>query len=310
MPNAMILLEPGHRSLGETCEFLLVREPSDPRDPTTIKLWDFDSVSYEVHVENRAPFMHVSINIPFWDEIKDFGGQAALEKHYGSAVEDEPQEGFSITLKVVFEDMESEQMARDWSEKLKLLKSNLVGGIFHQYFGALADGKSGSSEPYTFDLRPDTQVFFAPAKDRVVVVFGIDFREKVDQVIAKIFMQELSEARRKVQGAPPVTFTVEPPRELSQFDIKENSGTLGFVSFAILRTHVSTPKKRDQIAITLQGFRTYLQYHIKCSKSYFHSRMRKRVLELLKVLNRAKVKPPGAKAGSKAKKGRRKSKSN
>lgn len=53
---------------------------------------------------------------------------------------------------------------------------------------------------------------------------------------------------------------------------------------------MSTPAKRAKTANALQSFRTYLQYHIKCAKSYFHSRMRKRCNDLLKVLNRAKVK--------------------
>lgn len=35
-----------------------------------------------------------------------------------------------------------------------------------------------------------------------------------------------------------------------------------------------------------------MQYHMKCSKQYFHARMRSRVSSLLKVLNRAKVENP------------------
>jgi actin related protein 2/3 complex subunit 2 len=38
----------------------------------------------------------------------------------------------------------------------------------------------------------------------------------------------------------------------------------------------------------IQLFRDYLHYHIKCSKAYMHSRMRYRVAEFLKILNRAK----------------------
>ena len=39
----------------------------------------------------------------------------------------------------------------------------------------------------------------------------------------------------------------------------------------------------------IQLFRDYLHYHIKCSKAYMHSRMRARVAEFLKVLNRSKM---------------------
>lgn len=37
----------------------------------------------------------------------------------------------------------------------------------------------------------------------------------------------------------------------------------------------------------LAGFRNYLHYHIKATKTYMHMRMRKRVVGLLQVLNRA-----------------------
>jgi hypothetical protein len=39
----------------------------------------------------------------------------------------------------------------------------------------------------------------------------------------------------------------------------------------------------------IQLFRDYLHYHIKCSKAYMHSRMRHRVGEFQRVLNRAKT---------------------
>merc|ERR1712046_541757 len=92
-----------------------------------------------------------------------------------------------------------------------------------------------------------------PGNGRVVVVFGIDFKERVDKTIAKIFMQELADARRTVRAAPPVSFGAEPPRELRNFDITENKGNLGFVSFAVLSTHVSTAAKREKVTNTLQS---------------------------------------------------------
>ena len=40
-------------------------------------------------------------------------------------------------------------------------------------------------------------------------------------------------------------------------------------------------KKRENAIDMIQGFRNYLHYHIKCTKSYLHSRMRQRVDNLL-----------------------------
>jgi len=101
-------------------------------------------------------------------------------------------------------------------------------------------------------------------------------------------MQEFVEARRAQQQAPPVSWNANPPSELAHYKIVEPTGNLGFISFAVLKSHLDAGKK-DRVINVLQCFRNYLQYHIKCSKSHFHARMRARVASLLSVLNRAKV---------------------
>lgn len=52
--------------------------------------------------------------------------------------------------------------------------------------------------------------------------------------------------------------------------------------------HFANPAQALATINRIQLFRDYLHYHIKCSKAYMHSRMRHRVAEFLKVLNRAK----------------------
>lgn len=52
--------------------------------------------------------------------------------------------------------------------------------------------------------------------------------------------------------------------------------------------HFTNPETQARTITQIQLFRDYLHYHIKCSKAYMHSRMRARVAEFLKVLNRAK----------------------
>ena len=49
---------------------------------------------------------------------------------------------------------------------------------------------------YNFDLRADTKVFFVPRPDRVIIIFGLDFTDKVDIAIAKVFMQVGGESQR------------------------------------------------------------------------------------------------------------------
>ena len=129
--------------------------------------------------------------------------------------------------------------------------------------------------------------------DRVILLDvndadGQALRDRVDAAIAKVFMQEFVDARRKMGAAPPCTFGVNPPLEMKEFGVTEPTGNLGFISFAVLKSHLDGAKK-DRVINVLTTFRNYVQYHLKCSKSYFHSRMRARVVSLLKILNRAKV---------------------
>lgn len=109
------------------------------------------------------------------------------------------------------------------------MKTILLGGIFDQYFTDLEAGKT--SAPFKFALRSDTIVYLFPSNERVVVIFAIDFIEATDNVIAKIFLQEFVETRRRLGAAPPVSFMKEPPQELAHYNITESDNKLGYVSF-------------------------------------------------------------------------------
>jgi actin related protein 2/3 complex, subunit 2 len=83
-----------------------------------------------------------------------------------------------------------------------------------------------------------------------------------------------------------VSYSREPPGELSNVSFPYNSNAAGFISFALEERHVQGDKK-DAAITMLTGFRNYLHYHIKSSKTYLHMRMRKKVVGWLQVLNRA-----------------------
>jgi actin related protein 2/3 complex subunit 2 len=63
--------------------------------------------------------------------------------------------------------------------------------------------------------------------------------------------------------------------------------------------HFAPGPTREATISQIHLFRDYLHYHIKCCKAYMHSRMRKRVSEFLKVLNRAKPETAKKTAASK-----------
>ena len=74
-----------------------------------------------------------------------------------------------------------------------------------------------------------------PGKESLIVIFAIAFESKGDQVLSKVFLQEFSEARRVVQGAPAVRFSErDPPKELTELDYDATDGNVSYVSFGIV----------------------------------------------------------------------------
>lgn len=64
------------------------------------------------------------------------------------------------------------------------------------------------------------------------------------------------------------------------------------MTVVLFKRHWTPVAKAQPAVFTLVSFRNYLHYHIKCCKSYLHTRMRLQVENLLKVLNRAKQEAP------------------
>jgi actin related protein 2/3 complex subunit 2 len=114
----------------------------------------------------------------------------------------------------------------------------------------------------------------------------VDFADPTDKAIAKVFLQEFTEAQRGIRGAPPVFYSKEPPGELTGIHFNYSPDCVGFISFSVEARHVEGAKKESAITL-LTGFRNYLHYHIKCSKTYLHMRMRKKGEGWMQVLNRA-----------------------
>jgi len=281
----MILLEPGNRILADNVSYKIKSyDPKEKKEAVDIRLCDLDGVSYRVYADPAAPsILLISMALPCWNEIKGMGGQDALEKHYGALVTD-PQQDFDITLKIELDKLP--MPADELVNRISLFKSNIVGGVFARHFTNLAKGAAPEA-PCKFNLRPDTRIYIFSSSEKVTVIFDVSFTERVDIAVAKVFLQEFVESRRHLGAAPPCLFSVNPPLELKHFNITEPNGGMGFISFALQKSHVDGVRLEKAVT-TIQMFRNYLQYHIKCSKAHFHARMRARVRSLLKVLNRAK----------------------
>jgi len=294
-PRGMILLAKGNRILEETVRDQICRDPSEKRQQMLdVKLCDFDEVSYNVKIDGSGdktnPPMVVGIACPAYHSIQEYA-DAELKKTFPDLIAEEDliPSGYDVGLAVDL--AKCEEMKDDEKnalvKKISTCKFTLLSGPFRKFFDDLNAG-TNSGQSFQFDLRHDTTVYFCPRDDRVTIIYAVDFQEKVDKVIARVFMQELCDARKRVRTAPPFAWSTNPPKEINALGVTSNPGILGYASLAVMASHVKG-KKADLVIEALINFRTFIQYHLKCAKSYFHSRMRKRCSDLLKILNRAKV---------------------
>ena len=286
----MLLLENQNRILRDT---VISKLKTDNRDPVEVRICDFDDVQLKVFVSpEERNRMLVSMAVPCFAELcNDYNLMARLNSEYPGLMESDAQAGFDFTLAINLDNLS--MPADELVAKLSMLKPFVMGSAFYQSFEKLRSEQK-QVEKSIFRIRKDTTVYIFPAADRVTLIHSLEFPETSDQIIAKVFLQEFVEARRHVSQAPICTFSLTPPTPLTQYGFNPEEvpeGNFGFLTFAVLRNHVATEQKLNHAVNLLQGFRTYLQYHIKCSKAHFHQRMRARVALLLRVLNRAKMAP-------------------
>lgn len=104
-------------------------------------------------------------------------------------------------------------------------------------------------------------------------------------------IQEFYDVRRlkNLQHAPSVIYGKEPPNELrDDIPMGGGDGRGAFITLILFPTHYSTDAGRERSISAVLAFRDYFHFHIKCCKSFLHDRMRAKVSEFLKVLNRTK----------------------
>lgn len=278
------------------------RLSGDKHTPIDQTVSDFDGVTFHISTPERKSLILISLHIKCFSELVQYGARDYLASVYGRLVV-ETEKGYDFSVQVDLENAiedatEREKLAMD----IALLKRNAMAAPFLKAFAeydelSLAAEKSGGRETertnnnlMAIHYRDEEAIFIRPSHDRVTVIFSTVFREETDRIFGKVFLQEFVDARRRaIQNAPQVLYSNrEPPMELRSAPGLLASDDIGYITFVLFPRHI-TETRRDDCVSQLQIFRDYFHFHIKCSKAYMHSRMRHRVSEFLKVLNRAKL---------------------
>lgn len=292
----MILLEFHNMILEET----LLKAFECPDKPEAMKMMiaDFDGVLFKVHTPDDKSKIVVSISVKCFSQLQASGADAYLKKVYGDVLNSTPESGQDVSLTIDLNKLPANKA--EFAHKVALLKRHCFAAPFEKAFEAQAKG--GDSSMITIDYRDEESMYISAAADRVTVTFSVLFKDADDVIIGKVFLQEFVEARRKQQQAPQVLYYYKnPPTELNGKNCRVGDDW-GYVTFVLTPRHYDSKHRETTIDLTMT-FRDYLHYHIKCAKAYLHSRMRLRVAELLKVLNRARPEDK-SKAGTKTATGR------
>lgn len=277
----MIFLSAGHKVI-EDCVTKKVAEGAK-REPCDITLSDFDDIVYHLTVNDDMNILQLSMNCRIMEDLRMFGGDNMLESEYEGLLV-EPEEGYDLSIAVDLDEMP--YSPEDIIKKFSELKRNLMGAPFIACFDALLEGTQADLPPIRIDFREAETIYIVPGKESVAIIFSFDFPDPTDAEIGRVFLQEMSEVRR-VNGAPPTAFGRDPPREIADMELRERDTCVGYLTFSMQKSHVKGTKLRNSVTL-MQGLREYVLYHIKASKTYLHTRMRKQVASLQKVLNRAK----------------------
>jgi len=266
---------------------------------------DFDGVTFHISTPESKSKILVSLRIKCYQELVQYGAQAVLEREYGPYIV-APESGYDFSVLVDLENLPEDQDGKDdLVRRVSFLKRNAMAAPFEQAFDefhqlqeeaskytseAAPQGIAEGGETRAIHYREEEAIYVKASHDRVTVIFSTVFREETDRIFGKVFLQEFVDARRRaIQNAPQVLFRNEPPLELQGFPGVSTSttGEIGYITFVLFPRHL-TQARRAEVISHIQTFRDYFHYHIKASKAFIHSRMRKRTADFLQVLRRAR----------------------
>jgi len=257
------------------------------REPCDLKFSDFDDVRFRLSCDKNAPNLcRVNIGLNGWALLSKAGGKEKMNTMFPGMLAD-ADSGYDLALEF---DLDQLRDPADFLEQMSDVKKHLIGAPMEAAFNALKKGVVTNTDIVRVTVRGDHSIFVCPKVDRVVVIVHVTFNESTDKSLSRIFMQEFVEAKRTVTGLsiPNVSYSKDAPTELAGQAFANVSESSGFLLFQFEKR---TLEGADCIAAAvhlLTGFRAYLLYHIKATKTYLHMRMRKRVADWLQVLNRAK----------------------
>ena len=230
------------------------------------------------------------------DLVFDLGIKVDLSK-FKKAFDKKPK-GMSDEEKEKFDEdrkqirAELDKFAKQTAEKLSNFRVKIYSYVLEKMLLSVKnkDKKQEPGKAIVFHLNEKNVVHVTPLSDNVQLVYGIDFMQKTDQSLAKVFLQELKEAKNHVKNAVPVNVYVETdevPKNIIEIDHPKKYSN-GLVVFNLFVNKFDVIKKFLNYFVT---FREYIQFHIHSIKTFLHIRMNRKGKELIGKLDGCRIIP-------------------
>ncbi|KAL3314948.1 Actin- protein 2/3 complex subunit 2 [Cichlidogyrus casuarinus] len=250
-----------------------------------INFVDFDRTEYLVQGKDQK--ITIDVSLMCYKEIVEHGALPFLKAEFGEILQDNPSPNFSATLIVDLNSLPEDLEA--YATKIASFKRHCFAAFFEKFFLAQSEGKT--SDKTIIPIRQGESMFIQALPDRVTVIFCTRFKDQTDLLISKVFLQEFTEVRRKLDRAPQVLYSPkEPPSELNSTDAITGDD-VAYFTIVLFPRHYSKENKNKAVDL-IHSLRNYMHYHIKCSKAYIQMRMRSKTVDFLKVLHRAQIEEP------------------
>ena len=236
---------------------------------------DNEFKDYEVKpncVCNKLKFdLGIKINL---DKFKK-----AFEKKPKDLTE-EQEEKFLEDRKAIRAELET--FAKNAAEKMSTFRVKIYSYVFEKMLRDIKDKKN--PKKLVFHLNEKNVVHLVPLSDNLELVYGVDFLQNTDQSLARVFLQELKEAKNHVKNCINCNVYVElaeVPKNIMDIDNPKKYSN-GLVVFNLFVNKFDTIKKFLNYFVT---FREYVQFHIHSIKTFLHIRMNRKGKELMKKLD-------------------------
>ena len=249
------------------------------------KIYEYSGKTY---IENEFKDYIIALNEDLGGEkwpivlkapLKDYD---LLNKKKKDLSEEEKKQAEELAKKL-------ENYAKVTSEKFSLFRVKLYASVIQQMLEDVKNKKP--TKLFSYHLNKDNILYILPSEDRVELIYGITFLQDTDISLAKVFLQELEEAKRHVKNCLDAKVYVKTdkdiPNDITKIDLPGNYSN-GLVVFNLYIKDITQIVKKLNYFV---NFRQYIQFHIHSIKTFLHIRMNRKGKEIENKLNSCKIVP-------------------